>query len=523
MALERRSIGRYVLYDRIASGGMAQVHLGRLVGAVGFARTVAIKRLLPHCATDAEMVPMFVDEARLAARIRHPNVVATLDVVLEDDELLIVMEYVHGESLGRLFGRARTRHESVSPAIASALAIGMLEGLHAAHEARSDHGQPLGIIHRDVSPQNVIAGVDGIARVVDFGIAKARDRIQTTRDGQLKGKAGYIAPEQLEGDAPIDRRVDIYAAGVVLWEALAGRRLFEGDGAPAIMAKIMTQEIVPPSRHAPAVPPALDAIVMRALARSPELRFETARAMAEALERAAPPASPREVEAWVLALAGDVVESRAELVAAIESDSAGDIEQARASAMPSVGRARAKPSDDHATAPLPATASELATAPLTTSPSVTLAVDARREWNVPPKQASAVLVGAALVAMLATAGALLLVTRGRGSAEPDLARSAASNAAARAAAPSGEGVEAAQPGTRAATGAIEEAGAVDAGDSVAAVASGIAAAAAPKAPAPKHVAKPGGATHKSGGVRPGCQVPFTRAPDGTKIPKPECF
>ena len=322
MDREGRSVGRYVLYDRIASGGMAQVHLGRLVGAVGFSRTVAIKRLLPHCATDAEIVPMFVDEARLAARIRHPNVVGTLDVVQEGDELLLVMEYVHGESLARLVSRARTRGIPVPPSIAVAIGISMLEGLHAAHEARSERGEPLGIVHRDVSPQNVIIGADGVARVVDFGIAKARGRIQTTRDGQLKGKAGYIAPEQLR-DTGLDRRVDVYAAAVVLWEVLAGRRLFEGDGAPAVMRSVLEQRVEPPSHFAAtAIPRSLDDVIMRGLARTPADRFDTAREMAVALEHTMTPASAREIERWVESLAAEVLASRAALLAAIESDSA---------------------------------------------------------------------------------------------------------------------------------------------------------------------------------------------------------
>src|SRR5262245_51026591 len=169
-------IGRYALHGELASGGMATVHLGRLLGPVGFSRTVAIKRLHAQYAQDPEFVSMFLDEARLAARIRHPNVVPTLDVVATSGELFLVMEYVPGESLSRLARAARDRMERMPPRIVSAIMSGVLHGLHAAHEAKSERGEPLGIVHRDVSPQNVLVGTDGVARVLDFGVAKAAGR-----------------------------------------------------------------------------------------------------------------------------------------------------------------------------------------------------------------------------------------------------------------------------------------------------------------------------------------------------------
>lgn len=278
MGHEGRSIGRYVLYDRIASGGMAQVHLGRLVGAVGFSRTVAIKRLLPHCATDAEIVPMFVDEARLAARIRHPNVVGTLDVVRERDELLLVMEYVHGESLARLLSRARARGERVSTPIAVAIAIAVLEGLHAAHEARSERGEPLGIVHRDVSPQNIIVGADGVPRVVDFGIAKARGRLEKTETGVVKGKFSYMSPEQCLGQ-PVDRRTDVFACGVCLYELLTRRRLFRRATVPATVRALLDRSIVPVRDLREEVSPRLEKVVLRALERDPSRRYESCAAL----------------------------------------------------------------------------------------------------------------------------------------------------------------------------------------------------------------------------------------------------
>src|SRR5580700_11191148 len=221
------TVGRYALHHEIASGGMATVHIGRLLGPVGFARTVAIKRLHPHLARNPEFVAMFLDEARLAARIRHPNVVSTLDVVATEGELFVVMEYVPGDSLARLLFAAKERSERVPLSVAASIMVDMLHGLHAAHEASDERGQPLNLVHRDVSPHNVLVGTDGAAHLIDFGVAKATGRAQVTREGQLKGKLAYMAPEQL-GGSPVDRRADVFGASVVLWEMLTGQRLFDG-------------------------------------------------------------------------------------------------------------------------------------------------------------------------------------------------------------------------------------------------------------------------------------------------------
>ena len=205
-------LGRYALYEKIASGGMASVHIGRLLGPVGFARTVAIKRMHPQFAEDPEFVSMFLDEARLAARIRHPNVVQTLDIVSTDTELFLVMDFVQGESLARLIQSANSAGQHVPPEMVATIMVGVLHGLHAAHEAKDEQGEPLQIVHRDVSPHNVLVGTDGVARVLDFGVAKAAGRAQTTRDGQMKGKVAYMAPEQIRGS--VSRATDVYAASV---------------------------------------------------------------------------------------------------------------------------------------------------------------------------------------------------------------------------------------------------------------------------------------------------------------------
>jgi serine/threonine-protein kinase len=303
---------------------MATVCFARTVGAAGFSRTVAIKRLHPHLVDDPEFTAMFLDEARLAARVRHPSVVSTLDVVAEGGELLLVMEYVAGESLAALTRHNSSRPQALPPAIVVSIVSGVLHGLHAAHEARTENGAPLEIVHRDVSPHNILVGEDGVARLIDFGIARAAVRSHITRAGQLKGKLRYIAPEQLQG-APATRRADVYAAAVVLWDALTGERLFGGDNDGAIYGRILEGVVRPPSAFA-GVPPALDAVILRALARDPGARYTTALEMAEELDLALPPAPPREVAAWLRRIAGPVLEERARRVREIEGGGADEEE-----------------------------------------------------------------------------------------------------------------------------------------------------------------------------------------------------
>lgn len=311
-------VGRYQLSHEIASGGMATVHLGRLLGKAGFARIVAIKRLHPNLVKDAEFRRSFVDEARIASRIRHPKVAATLDVEEVNDELFLVLEYVHGETLSRLATSARV---AVPPRIAVRIVIDALEGLHAAHEATDALGKPLALVHRDVSPQNILVGVDGVARVLDFGVAHAVNRLQTTTDGAVKGKLAYMAPEQILGE-PVDRRTDVFAAGIVLWEALVGRRLFKADQDAKVIFSILKEDPADPSTLVPTVSGALGGVVLKALAKSPDERFATAQDMASALEEALPPAPPAEVGAWVRSLAQASLERKQELIASVEREPA---------------------------------------------------------------------------------------------------------------------------------------------------------------------------------------------------------
>ncbi len=315
-----RVIGRYTLYDVIASGGMASVHLGRLHGDAGFARTVAIKRLHAQFAHDPDFVAMFVDEARLAARIHHLNVIPTLDVVAMAGELFLVMDYVSGEALSALIRNAPRGEKSIPPRIACRVMSDVLTGLHAAHEARGEQGQRLELIHRDVSPQNILVGLDGSARIFDFGVAKATARLQQTAQGTVKGKLGYMAPEQLRGGS-LSQRVDVYSASVVLWEALAGRRLVRGDREGVMLEQVRSGAIHPPSRYAPQLAQALDDVVLRGLSHDPERRFATAEQMASALERASEHATTSEVASWVRDWAGPGINSRAQRVLEIESAS----------------------------------------------------------------------------------------------------------------------------------------------------------------------------------------------------------
>ena len=305
------------MYEAIAAGGMATVHYGRLLGPVGFSRTVAIKRLHPQFAQDPEFVAMFLDEARLAGRVRHPNVVATLDVVAEENEIFLVMDYIHGESLSRVIREVATRGERVPLRIALRIASDVLQGLHAAHETRDESGVPLAIVHRDISPQNILLGVDGVSRLVDFGVAKASGQVQTTRDGQIKGKLGYMAPEQLRA-SKITRQTDIHAFAVVFWEMLVGKRLFLGESEAETVARVVEHRIPNVSELVPGIPAEVDAVLARGSAESLERRYATAREMCLALDACGPIAQSIEVADWVQAEARDLLVKRALVVGAIE-------------------------------------------------------------------------------------------------------------------------------------------------------------------------------------------------------------
>jgi serine/threonine protein kinase len=312
--------GRYELLHELASGGMATVFLGRIRGAGGFGRLVAVKCCHRHLRYDEDFARMFLDEARLVAELRHPNVVGTLDFG-EDDEhaLFIVMEFVDGYSLLELQRAARSEGQRIPTEVSLRLVIDALQGLGAAHEHTDARGAPLHIVHRDVSPQNIMVGVDGVARIMDFGIARAESRLTHTRDGNIKGKAAYMAPEQhgllMENPPPLTHRADLFSMGVVLWESLTGKRLFLRDNDAQTLAASIRGEVTPASESASDVSPALDAAITRALSQNPDQRWPSATAMIEALETCGVrPASTREVRDWIRATIPAKLEERAALL-----------------------------------------------------------------------------------------------------------------------------------------------------------------------------------------------------------------
>jgi ABC-type sugar transport system substrate-binding protein len=310
-------VGRYVLYGEIGSGGMATVYFGRMVGPAGFARPVAVKRLHPQFSRDPDFVRMLLDEGRLGARIQHPNVVPTLDIVTQDDEVFVVMEYVPGTSLSRLMRAAKEAGTPIPILITVSLVAGMLQGLHAAHEAKDDQGARLELVHRDVSPQNALIGADGVPRLIDFGIAKATSRLQSTREGSLKGKLAYMAPEQALGER-VTPRTDVYSASIILWEALTSSRLFEADNEAELVRKLVSYQAPPPSSIRPNVPPSLDRAVLRGLEREPAKRFGSAREMAAHLQACLGVAGPLEIGEWLDRVAGDELRQQAARLEAAE-------------------------------------------------------------------------------------------------------------------------------------------------------------------------------------------------------------
>lgn len=302
---------------------MATVFLASFVAHDGAAPvTAAVKRLHPHLAKEHEFRTMLLDEARVSARVVHPNVVRTLDVVEEGDDVVIVMEYALGLPLIAAVRHALEHAGSVDVAVAVGIVVGMLHGLEAAHRATGPDGAPLGIVHRDVSPQNVIVAADGVPRLLDFGIAKARNRMTTTEEGIARGKRGYMAPEQLVGE-PLGAATDLFAAAVVLWELVAGERLFDpNDARSGLAARVRDDVTLRPSarrpRNAARSPSGLDGVILRGLRRKPEDRFSSARAMADALVAVVPPAPAAAIASWLDMIAGPELAQMRARVAEVE-------------------------------------------------------------------------------------------------------------------------------------------------------------------------------------------------------------
>lgn len=273
-------IGRYQLLVPIASGGMATVYLALARAEFGFERQVAVKLIHPHL-QEAEFKRSLVEEAKLAARIRHPNVVQTIDVGEDDVGIYLVMDYVEGGPLRRLM----EPEVGMPVGVLLRLLVDSLRGLHAAHELRDEAGVPLDVVHRDFTPHNILVGLDGVARLADFGIAKAAGRSGHTATGVIKGKYGYMAPEQAMGRA-VDRRCDVWAAGVIAWEIVARRCLHGTDSDAATLLAIVSNDAPLLSSVAPSVPVTLDAVVAQALCRDVRARIASAEALATSLERA---------------------------------------------------------------------------------------------------------------------------------------------------------------------------------------------------------------------------------------------
>ena len=283
------TFGRFYVVSKLASGGMATVYLARAQGAAGIEKLVALKRIHPHLAEDPRFVDMFLDEARIASRLTHPNVCSVFEFGEVGGEYYLAMEYLVGEPLSVVFRAIAPRPEIFASQrffpIAARIAADACEGLHAAHELRDARGRLLHVVHRDVSPQNLFVTYDGIVRVMDFGIATATNRVHETAVGDFKGKIAYMSPEQLLGEKA-DRRADIWALGVVLWELIAGKRLFHTEGGEVQLIQVVAHEPIPRLRDVrPDTPPELDAVVARALERNRDNRYATARDMGRDLVR----------------------------------------------------------------------------------------------------------------------------------------------------------------------------------------------------------------------------------------------
>jgi eukaryotic-like serine/threonine-protein kinase len=307
------------------AGGMARVSLVRRQGVDGAPEVVAVKEMHAHLARERHARARFRDEARISRRIQHHNVVRVLDVLEEGARLRIVMQYVHGVSLSQLARRLSARGERMPRRHVTAILCGVLDGLHAAHEARGEQGEELGVVHRDVTPRNVLVGADGVPRLIDFGIARAAMRdAPATRTGALRGTPYYMSPEQLAG-GPTRRQTDLYLAGLLLWEMLSGRKLSQEVHNEGQFMMLVSGGRIPSVRaYASDLEEAVERVLLRALATRPEDRFATAAEMSGALATALPPSAPSALGAWVQELAAPDLARRAALVRAAREGRAAD-------------------------------------------------------------------------------------------------------------------------------------------------------------------------------------------------------
>ena len=439
-------VGRYDVLLPIASGGMATVYLARSRGAGGFEREVALKLTHAHLAESPEFSRELLEEAKLAVAIRHANVVAVLDVGDDANGLFLVMEYIEGDTLSGLMRRANTAKTPLDPSLSIRVLLDALAGLHAAHELADEEGRPLGLVHRDFSPQNILVGTDGIGRLADFGIAKAASRLGATRTGMVKGKIGYMAPEQARGE-PLDRRTDVWAAGVLAWELVAGQRLYNGDELGTLFR--IASDVPPLLRTVkPDVNPALEAAIARALTPDLAVRTPTAAALAKDLAAALRQTSielseSSDVAAIVKQLAGPKLaerRKRAKEVLDLRQELDNVARSTVESLTPGTGHApppARAPTDLETPASLPGAAAPTIEQPGTDTNSVSAAAE-----RVPPRRRSGLV---ALVAVGAVALTILGIAASTRGARPDPRRAPAVTATDTATTPAEPAATAAKP------------------------------------------------------------------------------
>ncbi len=277
------TFGRYQLIRKLAAGGMGAVYLARQKGPVGFEKLLVVKRILPHLAQEEQFIEMFFDEARIAANLNHPNIAQIYDLGEVDGQYYIAMEYVHGESLRQLNLRSRARKKALPAGLVCRIVAETAAGLHSAHNAKNPQGKPLALIHRDVSPQNILVGFNGTVKLIDFGVAKAANKASNTATGAIKGKYAYMSPEQARGEE-LDHRSDIFGLGVILYEQLTQTRLFKRETDALTLRAVVSAKVPPASSVNATIPAAIDPIVGKALERDRDQRYPHAAALQLALE-----------------------------------------------------------------------------------------------------------------------------------------------------------------------------------------------------------------------------------------------
>jgi serine/threonine protein kinase len=294
--------GKYLLLERISVGGMAEVFQSKSFGVEGFEKIIAIKRILPSMSEDHDFIQMFIDEAKIAGQLSHANICQIYELGKIQEAHFIAMEYIWGKDLLQIQNRLRKLRQKMPVPMVCFIASKVCEGLDYAHRKKDANGRPLSIIHRDVSPQNILVSYEGEVKLIDFGIAKAAIRSSRTQAGVLKGKFGYMSPEQVRG-LPLDRRSDLFAIGTMLWESLTGERLFANDSDFSTLERVRNAEIEPPSRWNPKIPPELERIVLRALARDVEDRFQWANELQDELHqllvKMGTPYTPKQLASWM--------------------------------------------------------------------------------------------------------------------------------------------------------------------------------------------------------------------------------